>query len=58
MDVANSRWFTESVGLNDAGTVVGSFIQASTQHGFRFRNGVYQVVDYPGNNSINVAWGG
>jgi len=53
MDPPQSE-FTESYGINQGGVIVGTFVQGF-QHGFRFREGRYQVVDFGG--EINFASG-
>jgi uncharacterized membrane protein len=53
MDPLQSEW-TESYGINRAGVIVGTFLQGF-QHGFRFREGRYQVFDFVG--EINSALG-
>ncbi|MCE9527113.1 MAG: hypothetical protein K8R36_13790 [Planctomycetales bacterium] len=48
-DAAPGAWLTEATGINNAGMVVGFFIDADGQaHGFVLREGKYTTYDYPG----------
>jgi hypothetical protein len=40
--------FTTVYGLNENGDIVGSYRDATTRHGYLFRNGVFLTLDYPG----------
>ena len=41
---------TDPAGINDYGTVAGSFSNTSGEHGFIFHSGSWAQVDYPGSN--------
>jgi probable HAF family extracellular repeat protein len=39
---------TEATGINKAGDVVGSYVDAAGGHGFLLKGGVYTTIDFPG----------
>lgn len=39
--------FTQPTGVNDSGTVVGSFSDSAGEHGFLYHSGTWAKVDYP-----------
>ena len=41
---------TNPAGINDFGTVAGSFADTAGEHGFLFHGGTWAKVDYPGSN--------
>jgi uncharacterized membrane protein len=48
-DAAPGAWLTEATGINNAGVIVGFFIDADGQaHGFVLCAGIYTTYDYPG----------
>lgn len=45
---------TNALGINDAGTVVGSFVGSNGQHGFLYHGGSWAQVDYPSGSPGNT----
>jgi hypothetical protein len=39
---------TQPAGINDSGTVAGSFVDSGGEHGFIYHGGTWAKVDYPG----------
>ena len=50
------RTSTQVIGVNDAGQMVGEFIDAaSVEHGFVTSGGVFTLIDFPGATSTAAA---
>src|ERR1039457_3314723 len=53
-DYPGATW-TSASGINDAGTIVGSFGDAQgLSHGFILNGGIYSYLDYPGGLGTNA----
>ena len=49
--------FTQAAGINGAGAIAGSFMDAKGEHGFVYRNGQWKKVDYPGTDGFTQLTG-
>ena len=48
---------TEPAGINDSGTVAGSFADSAGEHGFIYHGGTWAKVDYPGSSGTTQVTG-
>ena len=48
---------TEAHGVNDAGQIVGDFVDNAGLHGFLYDRGTFTTIDVPGATSFTVAFG-
>lgn len=48
LDDPRANFGTDPTGINDAGTIVGTYVGLSGQHGFLYSGGSYRTLDAPG----------
>jgi uncharacterized membrane protein len=58
IDYPGAIW-TQANGINDAGEIVGSFLDSSggseVEHGFRYSSGTFTAIDFPGGKATAAA---